>query len=169
MEITSTDSFLRYYRNVQKRTDVIVKEIPAEHIEWTYRDGKFTIGDLLRHIAGINRYMFAENACLRPQHYPGHGRELAEGYDTVMEYFNRLQAETCEVIATISDAGMNEKCVTPAGAEMTVWKWLRAMVEHEIHHRGQIYLYLGMCGQDLPRLYGMSSEEVRDAAPRVGE
>jgi len=164
VEIASTESFLHYYRNVQKRTSVIVSEIPTEHIEWTYRDGKFTLGDLLRHISGINRYMFAENACLRPQRYPGHGPELAQGYDNVIEYFNRLQGETCDVIATLSDEDLNKKCTTPAGAQMTVWKWLRAMVEHEIHHRGQIYLYLGMCGQELPRLYGMSEEEVHASA-----
>ena len=27
---------------------------------------------------------------------------------------------------------------------MTRWKWLRMMVEHEIHHRGQLYTMLGM-------------------------
>jgi uncharacterized damage-inducible protein DinB len=27
---------------------------------------------------------------------------------------------------------------------ITTWKWLRAMVEHEAHHRGQIYLMLSL-------------------------
>ena len=35
---------------------------------------------------------------------------------------------------------------TPADTPITVGKWLRAMIEHEAHHRGQIYLYLGMLG-----------------------
>jgi uncharacterized damage-inducible protein DinB len=51
--------------------------------------------------------------------------------------------------------------VTPAGTPITVWKWLRAMVEHEAHHRGQIYLMLGMLGVETPPLYGLTSEEVR--------
>ena len=53
------------------------------------------------------------------------------------------------------------KCKTPDNAEITTWKWLRLMPEHEIHHRGQIYLYLGMLGVKTPPLYGLTSEEVR--------
>jgi len=34
------------------------------------------------------------------------------------------------------------------------------MVEHEIHHRGQIYLYLAIQGVPTPPLYGLTSEEV---------
>jgi len=37
-----------------------------------------------------------------------------------------------------------------------------AMVEHEIHHRGQIYLMLGMLEVDTPPLYGLTAEEVRE-------
>ena len=54
------------------------------------------------------------------------------------------------------------KCTTPAGIPMTTWKWLRAMVEHEVHHRGQIYLMLGMLGVETPPLYGLTEEEVRE-------
>jgi uncharacterized damage-inducible protein DinB len=45
---------------------------------------------------------------------------------------------------------------------MPAWKWLRAMVEHEIHHRGQIYLMLGMIGVPTPPLHGLTSEAVRE-------
>jgi uncharacterized damage-inducible protein DinB len=45
---------------------------------------------------------------------------------------------------------------------MSVWKWLRAMIEHEVHHRGQIYLMLGMLDVPTPPLYGLTSEEVRE-------
>jgi uncharacterized damage-inducible protein DinB len=44
---------------------------------------------------------------------------------------------------------------------MPVWKWLRAMVEHEVHHRGQLYLMLGMIGARTPPPFGLTSEEVR--------
>jgi uncharacterized damage-inducible protein DinB len=34
------------------------------------------------------------------------------------------------------------------------------MTEHEIHHRGQISLYLALIGVPSPPLYGLTSEEV---------
>jgi uncharacterized damage-inducible protein DinB len=34
------------------------------------------------------------------------------------------------------------------------------MIEHEAHHRGQIYLMLGLHGVPTPPIYGLTSEEV---------
>ncbi len=34
------------------------------------------------------------------------------------------------------------------------------MVEHEVHHRGQLYLMLGMVGVETPPIFGLTSEEV---------
>ena len=162
MEITNIASFLRYYENVRQRTSRIVARIPPAKLEWTYRQGKFTCGDLVRHLAAIERWMFAENVRLRPSRYPGHGRELADGWEAVMALFERWHRESMEVFGALRDEDLQARCTTPGGASMPVWKWLRAMVEHEVHHRGQIYIYLGMLGEeDLPPLYGLTSEEVR--------
>jgi uncharacterized damage-inducible protein DinB len=53
------------------------------------------------------------------------------------------------------------KCES-GGASLAVWKWLRAMVEHEVHHRGQLYLMLGMIGVETPPIFGLTSEQVRE-------
>ncbi len=160
MEIKTIDAFLDYWQKIRKRTLRVVGCIPREHLEWTYRDGKFTFGDLLRHLGAIERYMFTENAHGRPSSYPGHGRELADGYDEVTAFLERMHRETIELLGQLSDADLERRCRTPGGAELAVWKWLRAMVEHEVHHRGQIYLYLAMLDVDTPPLYGLTSEEV---------
>jgi uncharacterized damage-inducible protein DinB len=55
----------------------------------------------------------------------------------------------------------NGKCLTPAGTPISTWKWLRAMIEHEAHHRGQLYLLLGLLGVKTPPIFGLSEEEVR--------
>jgi uncharacterized damage-inducible protein DinB len=41
------------------------------------------------------------------------------------------------------------------------------MVEHEVHHRAQIYVYLGILGIPTPALYGLTSEEVRARTVRM--
>jgi len=47
---------------------------------------------------------------------------------------------------------------------MTTWKLLRSMVEHEVHHRGELYAYLGVLGVLVPPLYGLTSEQLREIA-----
>lgn len=161
MEISSLDEFLAYFAKVRERTRRVVALIPPERIEWTYQEGKFTLGDLVRHLGAIERHMFAENAQLRPSRYPGHGRELAEGFEAVLAYFDRMHEESIAIFATLSPEDLRQRCTTPGGVAIPVWKWLRSMIEHEIHHRGQIYLYLSMLGVVTPPLYGLTSEEVR--------
>jgi uncharacterized damage-inducible protein DinB len=73
----------------------------------------------------------------------------------------RLHAESMEIFAKLGDEDLQRNCKTPDGAEITKRKCLRLMVEHEIHHRGQIYLYLGILGVPTPPMYGLTSEQVR--------
>jgi uncharacterized damage-inducible protein DinB len=160
MEITTVGPFLDYYEKIRQRTLRVIDCIPPDRIDWTYKAGKFTLGDLIRHLAAIERFMYAENAQLRPSRYPGHGKELADGYENVRAFMDRMHRESLEIFRRLSDADLARKCKTPGGVEITVWKWLRAMVEHEIHHRGQMYLYLSMLGVPSPPIFGLTSEEV---------
>ena len=161
MEITTVSRFLEYWDNLRGRTRRVVACIPPDRLEWTHRAGSFTLGDLVRHLATIERYMYAETVAGRPSRYQGCGRELADGYDTVLAYLDRMDRESRDIIGRLGDADLLRKCQTPAGVAITTWKWLRAMCEHEVHHRGQIYLMLGMLGVSTPPLFGLTSEEVR--------
>lgn len=162
MEIQAIDPFLDYYGRIRERTRRVVVLIPPDRLEWAPREGAWSFGDLVRHLAAIERWMFAENVSGRPSRYPGHGQELADGYDAVLAYFDRMHEEAMEVFRALTPDALQARCTTPGGASMPAWKWLRAMVEHEIHHRGQIYLMLGMIGVPTPPLYGLTSEEVKE-------
>ena len=160
MEITSVDGFLKYYERIRKRTLRVNQCIPPAKIGWRYAGGKFSLGDLIRHIAAMERWNWAEVIQGRPSCYRGCGPELAEGYEAVLAYMDRLHRESVEIFSGLSDADLRAKIETPMGVPITTWKWLRALVEHEIHHRGQIYTYLGMLGVETPPLYGATAEEV---------
>jgi uncharacterized damage-inducible protein DinB len=120
------------------------------------------LGDLVRHIGAIERHMFAENVQGKPSRYQGCGKELADGYDQVVQFMERMHRESVEIFSGLSPDDLNRRCETPGGASITVWKWLRSMLEHEIHHRGQIYLCLAMLGVPTPPLYGLTSEQVKE-------
>jgi uncharacterized damage-inducible protein DinB len=161
MQITTITPFLDYWRGVRERTRRVALVVPLEHIEWSHGPGRWTFGDIIRHLAGIERDMYAENVHGRPSRYAGHGRELAEGKENVLAYLDGKHREAVSLFSALSDEALQAKCTTPAGTPITTWKWLRAMVEHEAHHRGQLYLMLGMLGVQTPPLYGLTEEEVR--------
>src|SRR5437588_445890 len=82
------------YESIRQRTRNVIKTIPPDKFDWTYQEGKFTFADLVRHIAAVERYMFAENVRLRPSRYPGHGKDLADGPENVLAFFDRMHEET---------------------------------------------------------------------------
>lgn len=168
MEVRTIQPFLHYLGNVRERTMRVARCIPPDKMDWTYAPGKFTLGDLLRHLAVVERYMWAETVQGHASRYTTHGKELADGYDNILTFVERLHAESLEIFARLTDDDLQKKCKTPDNSPITVWKWLRLMVEHEIHHRGQIYLYLSMLGASTPPLYGLTSEQARSrGSPKV--
>lgn len=160
MEIRSAASFLSYWEGIRGRTRRIVEVIPPDRLEWSAGEGRWTLGDIVRHLAGIERDMYAENVQGRPTRYPGHGRELAEGKEAVLAYLDRKHAESVDIFRQLTPEQLESKCQTPAGTPITTWKWIRAMVEHESHHRGQLYFMLGMLGVTTPPIFGLTEEEV---------
>jgi uncharacterized damage-inducible protein DinB len=136
--------------------------VPDDLLEEAAAPGRFTPGDILRHIAATERWMWGENARLHPSRYPGHGPELAEGKAAVLAYLDEMHAQTVEILEGLTPEDLKRRCSTVGGVDLPVWKWLRLMVEHEIHHRGQLYETLGALGIQTPPLYGLTEPQVRE-------
>jgi len=158
--IQDLPSFLSYWKNARARTVRVLAALEPEDLEWAPAPGVFTFGDLFRHLAGLERFMYAENVQGRSSVYPGHGPELASGLAGVRTYLDRCHAESLAIFGRLSEADLLAPCQTPAGAPLAVWKWLRAMAEHEAHHRGQLYLMASLRGRSVAPLFGLTEEEV---------
>src|SRR5262249_28986389 len=158
------DEFVHYVTRVRERTRRVAACIPAEHIEWTYKPGAFTLGDLVRHIAVTGRYIWAETAHNHPSCYTTHGREIADGRDAVRALLGRLREELVAAFRRLTPDMLPANGATAEGTGLTTWKWLGLMPEHEIHPRGQIYTMLGLLEVPTPPLYGMTSTAVKARA-----
>jgi uncharacterized damage-inducible protein DinB len=161
MEIRSVGSFLRYFESIRERTMRVLRAIPADKLEWRHSPGVFSVGDLARHIAAVERYTFAENVVGKPSRYHGCGPELADGKGNVIAFMERMQAETVEILKDLTPEDLERKGTSPQGVPVTAWKLLRAMVEHEVHHRGEMYVYMALLGIERPPLYGLTEPELR--------
>jgi uncharacterized damage-inducible protein DinB len=129
-------------------------------LDWRCKEGKFSLGDLIRHIAAIERYVFAEVAVGNKPAYRGCGKELADGYDEVLAYFDRLHAESIALFSTLEDADFQRKIKSLDGQEITLNAFLRALFVHEIHHRGALCIYLNLLGVESPPVIGLKEEQV---------
>jgi hypothetical protein len=91
--------FLHNFEQIRGRTMRLMRCVPPGKIEWTCRTGEFILGDLARHIAATERYVFAECAAGRPSRYKGCGRELGDGLDNVIAFMERMHSESMEIFS----------------------------------------------------------------------
>ena len=160
MVIHTIEPFLDTFDRMRGRTLRVWACVPEDHVEWRPAPGRFSFGDVLRHLVGMERHLYVDVARGRPPAYPGHGEALASGREGVLAYADRLHGEARGLLAGMTPDDLGRRVPGPAGGSMTAWKLLRAMAEHEAHHRGQVYLMLGLLGVPTPPVLGMTAEEV---------
>src|SRR3974390_2653668 len=119
MEITMIQPFLRYFTSVRERTLRVVRCVPPATLDWTYARGRFTLGDLLRHIAVTERYLFAENVQGRPSRYTSHGKEFGESYEQILLLMDNLHKQSMEIFPNLTDEDLQKNCPTPGGVPIT--------------------------------------------------
>lgn len=161
MEVNTIETFLNYYKKTREITNQFIQVIPNDKIDWSYASNKFTIADLVRHIAAIERNVFAEAILEKPICYKSCGKDLADGYDNVVNYFNEMHKQSMQIFKSLKDRDLTRKIVSLDGNEVMMGNFLRALIVHEIHHRGALSIYLNILGVKTPTILGFTEEQVR--------
>ena len=73
--IASMREFTEYFDGVRRRTVGFFRTIPADMIDWAPKDGEYTCGDIVRHVAA-SESMFTGVVADGAWRYDGHAREL---------------------------------------------------------------------------------------------
>lgn len=160
MEITKMETFLAYFEKTRAATLKVIEVIPHDQLDWSYMPNKFTIGDLVRHIAAIERTVFAEVTLGNKPNYTGCRKDLVDGYENIVRYFNEMHAQTIEILTSIKDESLKMKIKSLDGTEIELGNFLRALVVHEIHHRAALCIYLNLLGVVTPPIIGLMEEQV---------
>jgi uncharacterized damage-inducible protein DinB len=153
----------RYWRRVRARTLAVAERIPASRVAWSPGGGAMTLGRMVRHLAMTERWLFVEVLRGGPSRYRGDGDDDAS-LDESLGMLRGVHEESLAILETLTGDDWARMVITPTGAELPAWKWFRAMVEHEVHHRGQLYLALRLAGVATPPIFGATSEEVAGQA-----
>src|SRR5215468_12593557 len=106
MEIVTIEPFLKYFSGIRERTMRVARLVPPDKIDWSCGAGKFTLGDLLRHLAVSERYLWAENVQGKPSRYTSHGKELAATYKEVIMLVENLHAESMQIFSRLTDVDL---------------------------------------------------------------
>src|ERR1043165_868733 len=143
----------------------VLERVPREHRHWRPHAKSMALGQLAWHIAGIPRTVMRlldagefDLAKARPAGEP------PEDANPVDEYKRNIEAIR-ERIGALDDATMRETFTLRRG-DRVLQSIPKAAVlpnifmNHSIHHRGQLTVYLRMLDVPLPAVYGSSADEM---------
>ena len=159
--ITSARAFADYFDGVRRRTVAFFRAIPAERVDWAPKDGEYTCGDIVRHVAACER-MFTGAVCDGRWTYPGHERAKAPTLEAALADLEAAHEDCGARLRALGDGALDttrpplESGAQPARA----WRLLLAMAEHEVHHRSQLASYLTWMGLEAPDIFGLGVEDV---------
>jgi len=159
---TKIDDFLSTWKQVSDGTNKMMDALTDESInqqidDQQIDDGHRTLGRIAFHIAktlgemiektGLNLEGPGEKSPL-----PATAGEIRDGYKTVSDSLMKQVKEnwTDETLLIEDDL---------YGEKWAKGRTLRILIDHEIHHRGQMTVLMRQAGLKLPGLYGPSKDE----------
>jgi len=141
-----------HWRDVRQGLNQALDQLQNEQLAFRPREGLWSLRETVCHIAGTENSWFRcyvtrelsswEEADFNPADYLG----VEELKTLLAEVHARIEA----MYAQDGDRKLKEMVTLPWGPQVE-HEWVAwHVLEHEIHHRGEIYLMLGLLGMEAP-------------------
>lgn len=111
----------------------------------------WTVRELMIHIAHeemgeVGYGMMQELQEWPPDFNPGD----YETIDSIKELLSEVHAHTLDYLGTLTDADLGRTVTAPWNEDYLLGDMVGHVIEHEVHHRGELSLILGLLGRDAP-------------------
>jgi uncharacterized damage-inducible protein DinB len=162
-----TDALLPEYDHEMGTTRRLLERVPEEDFGWRPHDKSMSLGRLTGHLANIPTWCVAileksvfDLASAAGDTRPGHPASRA----ALLEEFDAKVAAARARLAERSDAEMMAPWTLKSGGhEIFTLPRISAIrsfiMNHSIHHRGQLTVYLRLRNVPLPAIYGPTADD----------
>jgi uncharacterized damage-inducible protein DinB len=164
--ITDIEEFIKSFHGQRRRTQWVVDAVPLEKAHWRPWPGEPSPAEIICRIAA-GHLMYAN--AIAHDIWEADEYELATStWDEALLYFQRKTEEALDQLRPLPNSVLKEKRSRPdENIPTATWRFLLAMLEHEIHHRSQLNTYLMLMNVRQPNLGGVTIEVVRAIASGV--
>lgn len=156
------DIFLREFDGEMETTRRVLERVPSERLDWGPHPKSMTLRRLASHVAELATW----GVRINEDSFEVGTRKRLE-FDSVgqlLAQFDEAVAASRASIAGKSDEDLRERFTVTKGGT-TFFKMSKAsllrrvFLNHLIHHRGQLSVYLRLNDVPLPPIYGPSADE----------
>jgi uncharacterized damage-inducible protein DinB len=154
-----------------KTTRKLLERLPPDRHDWRPHGRSMTLGRLAHHVVEIlSRYgeptLGAEELDFAPPGSAPHKAPEPPPADKLMQEFDAAARSLHEKLARVTPDDLVQPWTLKFGGEPR-WTqprgavWRSFVMNHLIHHRGQLSVYLRLLDVPLPAMYGPSADEGR--------
>jgi uncharacterized damage-inducible protein DinB len=144
-----------------------LERIPEDKLTWKPHEKSMVLGRLAGHLAelpGFGLRMIEVDSFNFANRPTGQKPTVAESQKHVLEIFDKNVAAFREAMAGVSDADLQKNWTLAAGDKKIydgprIGALRRMLMNHMIHHRAQLGVYLRLNGVPVPSVYGPSADE----------
>jgi uncharacterized damage-inducible protein DinB len=161
-------SLLPEFDQEMQNTRKTLERVPDEKWSWKPHEKSGTLGWLAGHIATVPEWVSVtlktEELDYAPVGGPAYQPPKMDNRSEVLAVFDKSAKQARGALASVSDAEMLKNWrLLGSGKEIFTMPriaCIRSMImNHMIHHRGQLTVYFRLLGVAVPGLYGPSADE----------
>ncbi|MCX6050155.1 MAG: DinB family protein [Chloroflexi bacterium] len=134
----------------QIRADLLATIDKFSEAELTYAPypGAWPVGKAMLHIADCEYYWL--HVVVQPNRDPEFVYEFVEQPTkaTIRQTLDQTHQRTLALLERLDEHNLADNCQSPRGEHFTVGWVIWHVLEHEIHHRGELSMALGLLGRE---------------------
>ena len=153
MPMTALEALLEEFDQEMANTRKMLDRVPEGKLAWKPHEKSFPLAKLANHVAGMPVGIAFV--------ITGQGSKPAEAATTseLLEAFDKRIAAAREALAGTNEDHLAATIMVNPGVTKTRAAALKWMLNHMIHHRGQLSVYLRLLDVAVPGMYGRSADE----------
>jgi uncharacterized damage-inducible protein DinB len=148
LSAVNLDDLFSHWDHIHKDTLAVIYKFSDEELTHTAYGGGMTVGRIALHIASAEEGWFRVIATKERTEWPSdYTLENYPKRDAIKSHLAEVHAKTKAYLATLTVDDLDTKIESPWGTfslNFIIWH----VIEHEIHHRGELSLILGTLGRE---------------------
>ena len=160
--MTIGETLLREFELEMEITRRVLERVPSDKPTWKPHPKSFSLAHLAQLIAGMPGWiitMLGETS-LDLEKFPGYSNQKT---DVLLAQFDMLVEKARASLASATDADFAVQWSLKRGKQVLFTHprehVVREHMNHMVHHRGQMTVYLRLLGVPVPSIYGPTADE----------